>query len=218
MSDTHATGISSSASEFSTGDPMLDEFEEFKTAYYGDVTRRLFHVGRLQMTVNPYIHEFCVEHGYQLQPLARNTRISPAIAERILETVETGGYSPNEELPRQNVLLYLLGNRVVHYNLPLLQRTLRNPNMNPNRVPGVFSVRPTTLRGGLEGGDGRLPIENFLCLVEYLAAAPSQMNLSPFRDAFYERNEEIREFLRTTQPELAEMPLSWIMHVYGLEA
>lgn len=207
---------SSSPSNIShTGDAMLDEFNDFKAAYYGDITKRLFHASRLQTTANWYVHEFCVEHVYQLQPLARNRRISPEVAVGILEHLENGRYYADSLLARENTLLYLLGNKVIHYNLPLLQRTLNNPEMNASRIPSIFSVRAATLRGSLEG---RLPVENFLYLTEFLASTPYASNRNPFREAFYERNEEIREFLRTTQPELAEMPLSWIMHVYGLEA
>lgn len=154
-------------------------------------------------TTNVGIHFFCIENRFALSTLAKNKNLSSLSVFLLLRKID----EKNPSLGIYNSILYgLLSNPVV-LKEELLFKEIFYTLSKINGSIWQCNLSPETLL--------KLDINLFLFLLEQgNATVMDDISMIHIRHTIKTRGQEISSYFANTEPDLADVPLSWILKAY----
>ena len=187
---------------------LLNLERTYETASFSPV--KLTAMFDIHKTTNEGIHHFCVERNLNLKALAKNSNISPMVAFLIHNKI--AATKPVDQLVIFNALM---SNAVVFSNVNLFnvifKTAFENFSEGKNKETAFALLKALTII---------LPHVNAGVFITLLPEVGNLEN-SELNEKYYklanERKEDIVKFVRDNVPDLADLPFSWILRVYGIK-
>jgi hypothetical protein len=155
----------------------------------------------LTNTTNLGVHYFCVENGIGLKKLAGNKKISPDMAFLILcklddiATIFTS-FDPYYEL---------LNNPVVYKNLDLFKIVFEE----------LYELDDDSVLTLLFRTANYIPVESFMVAMAKVSSSKNDLIKRDYLDLATVRSADILAYAKEKNPDLGELPLSWVLKAYG---
>jgi len=184
----------------------LMELEKL-VATSGFTPQQLISKFNIVSTENVGIYYFCIEKCFALRKLAKNPNISPLIAYLIERKVSE--VKPNDELGTRHALLF---NPVVYNDKFTFKAVFANVAKG---LDMMYALAPLLAKAD---------ISVFMLLLAEMGDTDTSDNVtsgvnmvtSTYTNRAFAREEEIHAWAKEFAPDFSELPLSWILKVYGL--
>lgn len=157
---------------------------------------------------NVGLHYFCLENDFLLDVLASNENISSDVAVSIFLSVSE---NKNGRTDDDDFLLFkmyaLLMNPVVFYDFQLFEAIINENIDEPNR--DLLFFPPHFLAS--------MPVSILLFLLPKVNLFQQEAVRKAYFKASNLRKVEILEWVKENKPDLANLPLSWVLRAYGFQ-
>lgn len=155
----------------------------------------------LVTTTNVGIHYFCIDDSIGMSYAASNVNISLTIVNQIANRLKDG----NKLMITKQVYVYLLFNPAVYKNKDSFTSILETayPLFGENLLISLFRTL------------NYLPIDAFMVLLKKVDESDAKFLIEDYLEVAVARANEIKSWASENNPQLTELPLSWILKAYG---
>lgn len=181
----------------------LFELEQaYKSPIRKDVLNRKYNISR---TRNVGVHYFCLEQSFELPTLVSNSSITENFAYLLFAQLENNSHI---ECPAMLTYSDFLCNPIVYGNLDLFEEVFdKTVSAIDGSVAGVLET--------LAHLAPYLPVDSLMFTFSKIAEGKDDELSFAYSQLAYFRNEEVFAWIETYRPDLANLPLNWILKAYG---